>query len=483
MPDRLKSFNEVLTDAVADLVANGFDSMERVQRWTRELHLAAERSLISPASLEQQLRDGLAAVYRRMVDQGDVFKYNPGVERFTLDRVKPELRAELDRRILASANLIRLNRDEAVAQTLRRFQGWSTSIPPGGVPAEKRSEVKENVRKSMASLPHSERFVLIDQGHKLIAAINDVVAADGGAIAARWRSNYRQPGYDYREDHKELDGQVFLIRDSWAHGAGLVKKGSAGYVDESVQPAQLPFCRCAFVYLYALRDLPDDMLTAKGRASLETAREAVKAAATTARSDGATYSQAEVAYRANWPNPATCCHRCSMFERGITINHCSAVDGEISATGHCSIFKVSEARTDSMEVKMTIPVPVDRDGIIPSLAVISKTGDRLYVDRSLPRVVEINGIRFDPAQIFWAREHALCLAVMKMTAAFLDQFSRHPEGPEFAQIYSDAWHNNALPAERSEAKRIGLDWLAWEAWCAGESARISQRYPWKPAAA
>lgn len=473
MPDRLKSFNEVLTDAVADLVANGFDSMERVDRWTRELHLAAERSLISPASLEQQLRDGLAAVYRRMVDQGDVFKYNPGVERFTLDRVKPELRAELDRRILASANLIRLNRDEAVAQTLRRFHGWSTSIPPGGVPEETRAEVKANVRKSLASLPFEERRTAIDQSAKLVAAINNIVAADGGAIAARWRSNYRQPGYDYREDHKELDGQVFLIRDSWAHAAGLVKKGPAGYVDESVQPSQLPFCRCAFVYLYALRDLPADMLTAKGRASLESAREAVKAAATTARADGVIYSQAEVAYRPNWPNPATRCHRCSMFERGININHCSAVDGEISATGHCSIFEVSEARTDSADVGTSLPVPVDREESWPRLFCVSPDCDRLYVDRTLPRLVEINGMRFDPALLFWARGRAEWLARMGLTATFMERFKRSPDDEEIEIITEEARRSGG-PAEASEAKRIGLDMLAWDDWKRGEMARLGQ---------
>ena len=34
-------------------------------------------------------------------------------------------------------------RREAIAKTLRRFEGWSTSIQPGGVSAEKRAEVRE----------------------------------------------------------------------------------------------------------------------------------------------------------------------------------------------------------------------------------------------------------------------------------------------------------------------------------------------------
>lgn len=264
----IRDFNAVLSEAVSDLVENGFDSVERVERWTRALREAADRSLISPASLEQQLRDALAAIYRKMVDHGDVFRFNPQVERFTLERVRPALRSELDRRIIASANLIKLNRSESIDKTLRRFQGWSTSIPAGGVAREKKSEVRANVRKSLAQLPFEERRVLIDQGHKLTAALSEILATDGGAIACRWRSHWRQPGYDYREDHKERDEKIYLVRDSWAHRAGFVKKGRVGYFDEITAPGQEPFCRCYVVWLYNLRELPDDMLTAKGRSSL-----------------------------------------------------------------------------------------------------------------------------------------------------------------------------------------------------------------------
>ena len=240
-------FYSVLTAAINDLVESGFDSVERIEKWTRELRAAAERSMISPESLEQMLRDGLAAVYRRMVDQDGVLKFSPGIERFTLEKIKPTLRAELDRRIMASANLIRLNRAQAIDKTLQRFQGWATSIPKGGTDNAKKRETKENVRKSLASLPFEERRVLIDQGHKLTAAISEIVASDGGAIAGRWVSHFSQPGYNYREDHKERDfrvtGNVYLVRDSWAQRLGYVKPmGRAGYTDEITKPGEEVFC-------------------------------------------------------------------------------------------------------------------------------------------------------------------------------------------------------------------------------------------------
>ena len=299
MTDRLQTFQEVLAAAIADMAEFGFDQIERVDRWTRELRAAAERSLISPESLEQQLRDGLAGAYRKLVDEGGIFKMHPGIERFTLERIRPALRSELDRRIMASANLIKLNRAQAIEKTLQRFQGWSTSIPPGGVSGETKAEVKATVRKSLAALPFEERRVLIDQSHKLIAAINETVAADGGAIAGSWVSHFRTPGYQFRPDHKERDGLVYLIRDSWAHQAGLVRKGpvhkgpadskSAGlYYDEITAVGQEPFCRCYLIFFYALRDLPEEMLTAKGKDALASVqgREEVRSART-ARADDA----------------------------------------------------------------------------------------------------------------------------------------------------------------------------------------------------
>ena len=267
-PRKQQTFQDVLAAAIEDIVSNGFDSMERIEGWVRKLRLAAETSLISAASLEQQLRDGLAAVYRRMVDQGGALRYNPGVERFTLEKLRPALRGELDRRILASANLIKLNRAQAIDKTLQRFQGWSTSIPPGGVSEESKREVKANVRKSLASLPFVERRFLADQGHKLVASISEIVAADGGAIAGGWHSHWRQAGYNYRVEHRERDEQVYLIRDSWAQRAGLVKKGKAGYYDDVTAVGQEVSCRCFMRWMFALRDLPTEMLTAKGKAAL-----------------------------------------------------------------------------------------------------------------------------------------------------------------------------------------------------------------------
>ncbi len=269
---RGESLQEVLTQAIADLTEHGFTSAERVAYWQARLAEAARRTMASQHQVDEMLRRSLAAQYERYVNQGAALKLHPGISRFTLEKLRPILRAELDRRIFASADLIKLNREQAVAKTLQRFSGWASSVPAGGSNTVNKREVKKSVGKAIGSLPFEERRVLIDQGHKLVASVNEVIARDGGALAVIWHSRWRQPGYDYRHDHKARDGEVYLLRDSWARKAGLVKPGAAGCYEDVTAVGEEPFCRCYAEYVYTLRRLPDDMITNKGRAELERVR-------------------------------------------------------------------------------------------------------------------------------------------------------------------------------------------------------------------
>jgi hypothetical protein len=267
-----RGFYDVLSAAVNDITEHGFDQAGRLEYWTTQLRHAAERATTPLWRMEEMLRAGLGAIYRRLVDRGRVARYHPGIARFTLQRIAPRLRTELDRRILASANLIKLNRQQAIDKTLQRFQGWSTSIPAGGSDAANKRESGRDIRKSLAALPFEERRVLIDQGHKLTASISAVVAQEGGAIAITWKSHWQQAGYNYREDHKDRDGNVYLLRGNWASKQGFVRPGAAGYYEDVTSVGEEINCRCYAEYIYSLRALPDDMLTKKGVEELAKAR-------------------------------------------------------------------------------------------------------------------------------------------------------------------------------------------------------------------
>lgn len=268
-----ESFYDVVNQAVDDIATHGYDSAERLAFWQQRIRESAEQTLTPVHVMEQALREALTGVYKRMIERGQIARMHPGVSRYTIDKLIPRLRNELDRRILAAADLIRLNRSAAIETTLRRFSGWSTSIPVGGSGAIDEPKARQQVKKSLKSMPFEARRVLIDQGHKLTASLSEVVAKEGQAIAGRWRSHWRQPGYDYREDHKERDGKVYLVRASWADERKLVQ---GTYYDEVTAAGQEVFCRCQVVWLYALRDMPVSMLSDTGKEALRQARTKLK---------------------------------------------------------------------------------------------------------------------------------------------------------------------------------------------------------------
>ena len=266
---RRRTFYQTLTEAIRDITEHGFDSAGRLAYWTNEIRKAAEASLTPQWRVEALLNASLGAVYRRLIDRGQVARYHSGLSQFTKAHLAPKLHAELTRRIMNSAGLIKLNREEAMAATVRRFEGWAGSIPVGGSSSQNQKEVASDLRKSIAGQSFRDRRVLIDQGHKLTASLNQIIATDGGAIAMVWHSHWRQANYNYREDHKERDGQCYAIKGNWALQRGLMKAGSDGYYDDITKVGEEVFCRCWAQYIYTIDRLPEDMLTKKGREVLD----------------------------------------------------------------------------------------------------------------------------------------------------------------------------------------------------------------------
>lgn len=259
----MRTFYQILTDAVNDLSTHGYDTQRRVDKWTKLLKDAAIRSMVPEGQVQDILNKNLHGIYTRMITNKNVLKNNKSVQSYSLNRLKPSLRAELDRRVMASQSLIKYNREESINNTLRRFQGWATSVPNGGSDTVDKVKVKDDIKKAMQSIKFKERRIVIDQGHKLSANLNDIVCVDSGAIAAEWHSTH-QAGYHNRPDHLSRDGKIYLVKDSWAKQRGFVKPID-GYTDDITMPGEEVFCRCRYKYLFSLSDLPEDMLTEKGK--------------------------------------------------------------------------------------------------------------------------------------------------------------------------------------------------------------------------
>jgi hypothetical protein len=207
------TFAETIRAAVDDFATNGYDSEQRLEAWIARIRDAARADLVPEFQVEEELRANLTNIYERLIERGEIMRRHPGADRFTLSRIRPQLHAET-------------------------------------------------------------RRVAIDQGHKFMATLSQIIANDGGAIAGIWHQHYtRHP----RHAHRQRDGKVYLIRGSWAHKAGFVKPGPAGYADEITQPGEEVYCRCTFEYLYGFRKLPPDMLTDDGREKLAVIRAAAAA--------------------------------------------------------------------------------------------------------------------------------------------------------------------------------------------------------------
>lgn len=271
----MSNFTRTVREAVKFFLRNGYTSQEEFERWQSIIRQAAEGETAN--DYVSMVSRNLTKSYDLQIGRAAALKRHPGISRFTVNYLEPKLRTELDRRILAAADLIKLNRQKAIDTTLSRFSGWASSIPTAdsialnGVQGTVR-EKSEHIQKSAEQLDFEARRVMIDQNHKLIANIDNVIATSNNAIAAEWHSHWRQPNYDYREDHKERDKVIYLIRGNWAQKNGYVKPAEAGYLDAITQPGEEVFCRCYVTYLYNLRSLPESMLTQKGRKFMESMR-------------------------------------------------------------------------------------------------------------------------------------------------------------------------------------------------------------------
>ncbi|WP_080483993.1 Hint domain-containing protein [Burkholderia cenocepacia] len=237
-----RTFHDVLTEAIRDITEHGYDDPGRLQEWLRRLRFAAMADLPTDAEMRNRMQTAMDAVFHRTLSKTGALRYHPGVPRFTIERLAPSLRPELDKRVRASVDLIKLNRERAVEQSLQRLAGWVSSVPAGGSRAVDKPEVRESIAKPIRQLRYEERRVSIDQGHKLMSSINAVIAEQTQAIGAKWRSHYRDKSYNARPDHAERDSKIYLVRGSWAHEQGLVKPGPAGYTDQITMPGEEVFC-------------------------------------------------------------------------------------------------------------------------------------------------------------------------------------------------------------------------------------------------
>ena len=172
---------------------------------------------------------------------------------------------EMNKRVMATMQLFQSARDENLAKIVRKFTGWASSIPVGGVSNDRVKAEKASIRGFLTRLSRQEKRILVDQSYKLKASMTDLISKESGAIVAEWHDRGEHDiYYDARKTHLDRSGTMFTIRDSWAHKQGLIKAPN-GFTDDFEMVGEFPFCQCSYTYFYRLEDLPEQFLTAKSK--------------------------------------------------------------------------------------------------------------------------------------------------------------------------------------------------------------------------
>lgn len=237
----------------------GNPDIEQLRSMVPQVRGALEGAYLTDTQIADEVARMLGARFRRGL------RSLPKRHRGFVGRLGPEIiedqyRPMLRQRILASVDLIRLNRDQEIERQLKRFVGWATGSVPSQAKRSDKGELSKGLTKSLQQESFERRRVCIDQGHKLLAAVDDVIALEHGAIAKKWRHVIPHAGYQSREEHLKLDGKVFAVRNNEMLKARRMTKAGRPYAEEvDPQPAVEPYCQCFWEAIYDLEDLPDEM--------------------------------------------------------------------------------------------------------------------------------------------------------------------------------------------------------------------------------
>lgn len=220
-----------------------------------------------PQSIRQSAIKRFRSIFSNFI-RGGFLKYHKDLKKDSALRVKDKLQNEFDKRLTALSAVREFQNSDAIEKMLRSFSGWATSITPE---TKEQADVHRAIKiifSSMKQAANDQRDTLRDQGHKLENALSGVVAKEFGALAGVWHSRWREEGYKFRAAHKQLDEKIFLFSNTWATKHGMVKPGVDGWAHDHDAPGMLPNCKCSFRYIYSLKDLPEDMLTVRGKQAL-----------------------------------------------------------------------------------------------------------------------------------------------------------------------------------------------------------------------
>lgn len=202
-----------------------------------------------------------------------------GITKASIKDLKPKFRKEVEDRVKISFNLMKNQEEELKQKMASRFINWVTidSKDVRGNTTSKQSLLNflDFAKENGIAEDHA-KFILKDQTRKMIANLDDLVAKENNAIGGIWhnRGDRRVVGnpqgiYPHSEtkahgNHWDREGKFYVFKDSWAYQKGYIK----GELYENLEDGGVGVaigCRCRLEFIYDLRDVPYENLTARGR--------------------------------------------------------------------------------------------------------------------------------------------------------------------------------------------------------------------------
>ena len=119
-----------------------------------------------------------------------------------------------------------------------------------------------------------------------------------------------------------------------------------------------------------------------------------------------------------------------------------------------------------------LPVNASHDG--PWMSCMAKDGHCMYRNKNVPEFADIKGRHVVVDDMLKFHEGNEYLELVDLVEQFIQKNGRDPNTAERIALYLKAHNDAGTPAERAHARRIGLDWDAWLAWCRGMEARVEK---------
>lgn len=283
---------QVLFDFAQNLAEKGklttatAKQLDRLMATYRNVTEEELRTLID--SLGPDLRREYKRVYYKFVNGGYKLTH-PTIQGYKITDLKPEYRKAVQNSVDNSLALIKTQNAEFMAQMEARFRNWAT-IPSAEIRGDSANpdRMKAYLKNEVLKLPEvkesitaHQQFIIVDQTRKLLANMDEITAKQGGAIGFIWHNRrdgrvVGRPGGMYPEptekhgDHWKREGQLYLIKDSWAVVRKMLKKVDGVLYDTDLDDGKpgIPIgCRCWAEYIYAIELIPEkyrDCITEKG---------------------------------------------------------------------------------------------------------------------------------------------------------------------------------------------------------------------------